>query len=76
MDMVEKVADAMHDRVIGEISYATCEMLARVAIMAMRSPGDDFTSYLQLAHDLRPKDWEELIDAALSTPPETDNEQQ
>ena len=70
-EMVETVADAIKSKLMearfrdDEVTY---EEIAQAAIEAMRSPGDDFASYLQLAHDLRPQDWSELIDAALTDP--------
>jgi hypothetical protein len=76
-EMVERVARALCDDTlkrwrspIGVKSEPWREFIpaARAAIEAMRAPGDDFSSYLQLAHDLRPQDWSELIDAALTEP--------
>lgn len=67
ISMLERVSRAIANAYEPGYDWTCFVDEARAAIEAMRTPGDDFAGYLQLAHDLRPQDWSELIDAALNT---------
>lgn len=70
MDKIEEVARAIAAVDLGsEQGWEEYVGQARAAIEAMRPPSDDFASYVHLAHDIRPQDWSDIIDAALSPSP-------
>jgi len=69
-EMVERVARALakldDDLGYDEGKWRYCVSEARAAIEAMHHPSDDFLTFIAHAHDLRPQDWSEIIDAALN----------
>lgn len=64
--MIERVGRALANEEGYAYDPVPYDRRARAAIEAMREPSDDFLSFIAHAHDIRPQDWSEIIDAALN----------